>query len=473
MNSAGRLLKNSAIYGLAPYIPTMASILILPLLTAHLTDVDYGIAGTISAYVMAIAALSNLGLNVVLQVSFFRSPNYYKVLWRQIYGFLQLWMIVFAIIQGVLLYYIIPAEAQENRWPIIILSNFNTVFFGPSSYIGPLYFQLSQRPMPIAIRSLISGFLTLIINYVTIVQLEWGYMGWYISSFLGGFFINASYWYELNFRLGIKPIYKFKWRTIKHNLKISLPMLPHYYTYYMVTTSNRMVMDWTKVTIGKIGEFNMGQQFAKYMESGIGAMEKAISPMCMEYIKNDNEKEGRNLILLFVDIVFAVAFLFAVWSKEIFSVLVRNDDLAGAYPIAAILVLALCYRPMYVAASNYYFYYTKTLHLLLITMVAGVIAIVANLIFIPHFGIIGASVITYFSFLYQGYSGFLFKPYKEYSKVKYPFVQILLIQLAITCSALGLMSAAVWIKCTVSIAAIIIAIFVAFRTQKYEMLDSK
>ena len=106
-------------------------------------------------------------------------------------------------------------------------------------------------------------------------------------------------------------------------------------------------------------------------------------------------------------------------------------------------------------------------------MVAGVIAIVANLIFIPHFGIIGASVITYFSFLYQGYSGFLFKPYKEYSKVKYPFVQILLIQLAITCSALGLMSAAVWIKCTVSIAAIIIAIFVAFRTQKYEMLDSK
>ena len=59
-------------------------------------------------------------------------------------------------------------------------------------------------------------------------------------------------------------------------------MLPHYYTYYMVTTSNRMVMDWTKVPIGKIGEFNMGQQFAKYMESGVGAIEKAISPMCME-----------------------------------------------------------------------------------------------------------------------------------------------------------------------------------------------
>ena len=466
MNSVGRLLKNSAIYGLAPYIPTMASILILPLLTAHLTDIDYGIAGTISAYVMAIASLSNLGLNVVLQVSFFRSPNYYKYLWRQIYGFLQLWMIVFAIIQGVLLYYIIPAEAQENRWAIIILSNFNTVFFGSSSYIGPLFFQLSQRPIPIAIRSLLSGFLTLIVNYVTIVQLEWGYMGWYMSSFLGGFFINASYWYELNFRLGIKPIYKFNWRTIWGNLRISLPMLPHYYTYYMVTTSNRMVMDWRKVPVGKIGEFNMGQQFAKYMESGVGAMEKAISPMCMECIKNNNEKEGKKLILLFVDIVFAVAFLFAIWSKEIFSMLVKNNDLAGAYPIAAILALALCYRPMYVAASNYYFYYAKTLHLLLITMVAGVIAIVANLIFIPNFGIIGASVVTSFSFLYQGYSGFFFQPSKLYSKVQHPVVQILLIQLSLTGLALGLMSMVLWVKCTISLAAIMIAIMIAFLTQR-------
>ena len=466
MNSATKLLKNSAIYGLAPYIPTMASILILPLLTAHLTEIDYGIAGTISAYVMAIAALSNLGLNVVLQVSFFRSPNYYKYLWRQIYGFLQLWMIVFAVIQGVLLYYIIPPEAQENRWAIIILSNFNTVFFGPSSYIGPLFFQLSQKPIPIAIRSLISGFLTLIINYVTIVLLEWGYMGWYVSSFLGGFFINASYWYELNYRLSIKPIYKFHWRTIRDNLKISLPMLPHYYTHYMVTTFNRMVMDWTKVPIGKIGEFNMGQQFNKYMESGVGAIEKAISPMCMECIKNDKEEEGKSLVLLFVDIVFTVTFLFAIWSKEIFAVLVKNEDLSRAYPVAAILVLSLCYRPMYVAASNYYFYYTKTLHLLLITMAAGIIAIVANIIVIPNFGIIGAAVVTYFSFLYQGYSGFLFKPYKQYSKVNYPYLQILVIQLVLSGGALLLMSSSVMVKSFISLSMVIVAIIIAIRTQR-------
>lgn len=415
---------------------------------------------------MAIAALANLGFNVVLQASFFHYPDRYKHLWRQIYGFLQFWMIIFAIIQGILLYYIIPEEAIENRWAIIILSNFNTVFFGPSSFIGPKYYQLEQRPMPIAIRSLISGLLTLLVNYITIVIFEWGYMGWYISTFLGGFFVNASYWYVLNFKLSLKPIYKFHWRTIGRNLKIALPMLPHYYTLFLVTTSSRMVMDRARIPVGAIGDFNLGQQFSQYMESGVGAIERAISPMCMESIKENREEDGRSLIYIFVAIVFEAAFLFAIWSKEIFSFLVKNDALANTYYIAAVLVLALCYRPMYVAASNYYLYYSKTLQILLITMVAGLIAITANIVFIPKFGILSACIITYVSFLYQGYSGFFFKTFKEHSKVRFPFIRVLLLQLILTFVALWVLYSTLSIKVIFTIVSLSLFAFAFFKFQK-------
>jgi len=466
MNQAFTLIKNSAIYGLAPYIPTLASILILPLLTAHLTEQDYGIAGTISAYVMAIAALSNLGFNVILQTSFFHHSYHYKYLWRQIYGFLQFWMIIFALIQGVLLYYIIPDAALENRWAIIILSNFNTVFFGPSSFIGPKYYQLEQRPIPIAIRSMISGFLTLIVNYITIVLLDWGYMGWYLSSFLGGFFVNASYWYVLNYKLSLSPIYNFHWKTIIKNLKISLPMLPHYYTLFLVSSSSRMVMDRARIPLSSIGEFNLGQQFSTYMESGVGAIERAISPMCMECIKKNREEEGRSLIYIFIDIIFEVTFLFAIWSKEIFKLLVKNDVLADTYYIAAILVLALCYRPMYVAASNYYLYYSKTYHILLITLVAGVIALVSNILFIPHYGIIAACIITYVSFLYQGYSGFFYKPFKHYARVKIPYIRILVLQLIVSLTALVVMYSTLTVKIVSTVLSIIIFIYFFLMFQK-------
>ena len=78
------IVKNSAIYGIAPYVPRLISFLLLPILTAHLTDVDYGISGTIAAYTGALQALSTLGLSAYLQVNFFKSPCQYKILWRQI-----------------------------------------------------------------------------------------------------------------------------------------------------------------------------------------------------------------------------------------------------------------------------------------------------------------------------------------------------------------------------------------------------
>ena len=68
-----KVLTNSAIYGLAPHVPRIVSVLLLPIMTAHLTDVDYGIAGTIAAYTMALSALSTLGVSAYLQVNFFKA----------------------------------------------------------------------------------------------------------------------------------------------------------------------------------------------------------------------------------------------------------------------------------------------------------------------------------------------------------------------------------------------------------------
>ena len=277
-----KLLTNSLIYGIAPNIPKVAALFILPLLTAHLTEEDYGIAGTIVAYTMALSAFSSLGFSVVLQNVFFKQHNTFKSLWREIYGFLQLWMIVFSIIQSLILYFIIPEQAVANRWWIIILTNFNGVIFGPAGFIGPLYYQLEQKPTPIAIRSVIGGLLSVLINYVTIVTLQMGYMGWYISSFLGLFIINISYWWTLKHKLDLSPNYHFDRTLIRNKLKISLPTIPHYYSVFLIQTSSRLVMDWFSIGLAPIGNYNIAQQITMYVETGINAIERAAGPPCMQ-----------------------------------------------------------------------------------------------------------------------------------------------------------------------------------------------
>jgi O-antigen/teichoic acid export membrane protein len=464
------IIKSSAIYGLAPYVPRIISFLLLPLLTEHLTDVDYGISGTIAAYTGALQALTTLGLSAYLQVNFFKAPCQYKILWRQLYGFLLLWMLVFAVIQSTLLYFVIPEEAAENKWLIILLTNFNGVIFGPAGFIGPMYYQLSKQPMPVAIRTIISGLASVLINYLTIVIFEWGYMGWYVSSFMGVFITNAIYWYDLNYKLKLKPILRPKKRTVAHALKVSLPMVPHYYSGYLISTSNKVVMDLSNTSIKSIGEFNFAQTFSSMAESAVFAIETAIKPINYESIKLNKEEESKRAIYTYALLTYSMTFLFALWCKELFGLMVHNDVLVGTYPLAAFLVLAYNYRPMYIAATNVMFYYERTLQVLKITMVAGIIALIANIIFIPKYGLPAAAIITYLSFLYQGYAGFVTKIFKEKSTVRYPVVGILIFQLLITIISMAILDVYWPYKVIITIIWCICSFFFA---KRYILVSSK
>ena len=447
-----KILSHSAIYGLTPSIPKIAGILTLPVVTKYLTDVDYGIAGTIAAYTGAISVLSTLGMSIVLTTTFYKHRYHYKWIWKQIYGFLQYWMIIFAILQSILLYYIIPEEAQENRWNIIFLANFSTVFFGATSLIGTMHYRLLQNPMPMAIRGAISGLITIFATLLFVAYFRMGYMGWYISSFISGCFINISYWRVVNKKWGLSPIYKFKWKTIKRYLNISLPAIPHYYGSYLLNSSNRLVMDRLGVPMSTIGNYNLAAQFGGYLDMFVNAINLAVNPMTMEQIRDKNEDKAKKMIFFMLIIVISATFLFSLWSKEIFVFLIKNETLQKVYPLAIILVMAYNYRPMYVAASNMFFYHENTKGLLKVSAVAGLLSFTGYLIVTPIWGIYGIAVVNFIFLQYMGYSGFFMKEFKEKTKVSYPYIQVFLLTACLTIAVFFLVEFIWTIKMVITIA---------------------
>lgn len=458
-----KLLTNTLLFGLAPYIPKIVSVLLLPILTKYLTATDYGIAGTIDAYTQALTALSTLGFSSVLNVSFFRSKCQYKILWREIYGFLQFWMIVFSLIQGLVLYCIIPQEAIDNRWLIILLTNFSNVFFGPTAMIGNAYYVLQMKPIPIVSRSIISGLITVCANYIFVVHYQVGYLGWYISSFIGTFIINASYWYDVNVKLGLKPILKFKQKTIIRYLKVSVPTIPHYYSAYLMNSSSKMVMNLQSVSLSIIGQTNLVLQIGGLMDSWVSAINQAINPMTMRKIRNNDENSAKRLIYVYIIITLSCTMFFSLWSKEIFGLLISNKELATTYPYVILFVMALNYRPMYVAASNIFFYYEKTLPLLRITLTSGAIAFIAYLVLIPIFKIWGVMIGFYISAIYMGYSGFCIHFFKSKTKVHYPVFKILAIQVLSTILVFVLVDINFIYKLIISISIIAILFYLIYK----------
>ena len=464
-----RILSHSAIYGIAPSIPKLVGILVLPIVTRYLTDVDFGIAGTIAAYTGAISVLSTLGMSIVLTTSFYKNTYRYQWIWRQIYGFLQYWMILFAILQGVLLYFIIPMEAQENKWSIIILANFSSVFFGATSLIGVLHYRLLQQPIPIAIRTVISGLMTVVANLVFVAYFKMGYMGWYISSFISGCFINLSYWWVVNKTWKLSPIYNFKWRTIKKYLGISLPTVPHYYSTYLLNSSDRFVMDRLGVPVGSIGNYNLAAQFGGYFDMFANAINMAVNPMTMEQIRDNKENIAKKMIFYMSIVIISATFLFSLWSKEIFILLIKNKELQKIYPLAIILVMAYNYRPMYVASSNMFFYYENTKSLLKISFAAGLMAFIGYIVVIPVWGIYGAAIVNYIFLQYMGYGGFLLNEYKEKTKVSYPYLKILIITSILTIGVFFCVDLFWLIKIIISF----IFVFILFFIFKLLNIDNK
>lgn len=425
------LFKGSAIYGIAPFLPKALTVLLLPILTKYLTSTDYGIIGTITAITFAVQALQNMGLRVIMPAYFYKCPSQYKVVWREVYGFLSLWMILYAIIQATLLYFFIPREAEANKWLIIILSNFSTVLFGPTALIGQTYYQLHLKPMPVALRTIVAGVTTIVANFICVVVFRWGYMGAYVGLFSGTFIANLSYWPAVNRKLGLSPIYRFKWRTIKRLLKVGIPTIPHYYTAYLMNSSNVAAMNFYGKPQSLIGHLTMSQQISGVFDSIINAVNQMFSPMTYRYIKENNVGEMRRILFTYILVTYSMTTLYCLWSREAYTILISNPEIAVTYKYSIILVMALNYRPIYVYCCNYFFYHEHTLPLLGISLMSGIISCVFYFTFIPIMGIYAALIGFYVGCLYYGYSGYNFKFYKQHSIYKlkwyvFPIVQIVL-----------------------------------------------
>lgn len=414
-----KLFSHTAIYGLAPQISKLASFFVLPIITQDLTELDYGVAGVMTAYTTAIAALSVLGLRIILVNSYYKSPGHYKWGWRQIYGFLTFWNLFYALLLSLLIFWAVPEEASENRWAIMILNVAPVVIFGPSATLGSTFYQVKQKPFQIGIRTGIFGVMSVLLQVFFISYLKMGYMGWFWSYFIVGVLSNISYWIPINFILGFKPIFNFKWRYIKNSLKVSLPTVPHYYSSYLLNSSDKLVMDLVNVNTGDIGKYNAAYIVGNIVQQIGDASGLAVGPMMMEMYKKGQDKSARNLIFLLQIVFFILTFTLCLWLKELFAFLIRNETLAQMYGLGIIIIMSYNYRPMYFGANNKLFFTEKTNVIWKVTFVAGLLNVVLNFLLIPPYGFEVAAYTTFVSLMFMGYAGFYLKVFKQINHVNY------------------------------------------------------
>jgi len=414
-----KILADLGIYGIAPFIPKIASFLVLPLITPFLTKVDFGIYGLILAYITFFKIFYSLGLYVNLTNSFYKSKMQFKWLWRQIYGFLIIWNILFAIVMVGVLYLVFPDNAHDHKWEIILLNVLPIIFFGPTEMIAKKYFHLKREAFQVTIRSAGFGILNIVLTLIFIRYYKMGYMGWFWALFITQILTNISWWFPLNIKERITPIFNFKRNTIRKALQVGLPLIPHRNAAFMLGSSDRVIMDFLRVSTGQIGLYNVAYTGSVLFQTVSDAYTTAVTPHVFELINKQKEALLRTIIFGSQAVFLAGALIFSCFAKEFFLFLFRNEDFNDVYQLAFLIVMAYISAPMYLGANSRFFYYEKTKSLGIQSIIAGITTVIFNLVFIPIYGIFAAAIATFIGYLILTYARYWSKFYKENSILNY------------------------------------------------------
>jgi O-antigen/teichoic acid export membrane protein len=429
-----KLFSHSIIYAIGPQLPKLVGFLLLPLFTQHLTEVDFGVWGTITAYTFMLYSLRDLGLLVPLLNSYVNHPNFWRWRWTHIFNFLVCWGFVYTVLLALLLYFTIPDQAVENRTLIVVLFSIQAFFFDMLMVFGLRYLQLKEKPIYISVVSLVSGFLAVIIQYVFIVVLKQGYMGWVYGYFFTGL-VSAALYLPVFIRDIHVPYFKVKGRHLIRPLKVGLPLIPHSYSSYLLNSSDRMVMDVYQVKTEEIGLYSTAYIWGNYLEILGTAVGMAVGPLYLKIfaLKEDTKKLIASLTQFLQFLFLGGCFIMALWMKELFALLIQNASLQSAYPLAIIIVMSYSYRPLYWHVVNRLQYEEKTNSLWKLSFVAGALNIILNLIFIPIYGFQVAAVTTFVSMLFLGFAGFGLKEFRAVDNASHHLILHLVLILGLSC----------------------------------------
>lgn len=416
-----RITTHALIYTIAPQVGRVSGLLALPLITKYLTTTDYAIYGIILAYSGILDGLSGGGLLFFLSNSFIKYPNKYKLIWRQIHLYMTSINIVLACLQAVLIYFLIPIEAEPNKWYIISILCIQTGFLSVTTSFGVSYFQINQIPKYVGIVTSIVGISSVLLQIICIAYLKLGYMGFFWANFGSSFLLFCFYGYPLYFKYNLKPMWVFRKKFILPKLKLSFPMVLHAYSSYLTNSSTRVILDRAHISKYNIGQFNIAFNLVANLESVLSGITNTLVPIYLRLFKTGiaGQLKIRNITLLLQVCLLVATFVMSLWVKEAFFIVIKNPGLRSSYPFAVFFIMAFNYRPLYWSLGTLYFFHEKTKSIATITFTSGVVILLLNVVLVPFFGIWAAVYISFFMSFSSGYFWFFLKSYKELSLVKY------------------------------------------------------
>lgn len=282
-------------------------------------------------------------------------------------------------------------------YPYYAYTIINTYFLA-FSYTPGILFQVKQQALRFISLSLMSFFIGILFIIYFLMIKEEGATGMLKGQMIGNGIMFLVY-VPITLKNSVLKIDK---KIIRNICSFSIPMIPSLLSSWIIVMSNRIFLE-RYLTLFDVGIYSMAFKIASASTVVLGAFLTAYNPIFYKYANATNQlvakEDLRNLNYIFSILSLYLCFVISFLSKEIVLLFLNNQYL-DTYKYIPIIVLSAFLTQISGVFNLMVYQNKKTIFIMVIMIFCAFMSIILNIVLIPMFGIMGASLVGVLSALF-------------------------------------------------------------------------
>lgn len=390
MNRKKELLKNTMIITIGKVCTQLITFFLLPLYTNFLTTIEYGKIDLILTYVSLLAPLISLQLEYAIFRFLIDVRNHEEGQKKYISNSIILLIIMMLIV----------------NLGIIIVSLFHKYNYLYISMVLIDVTMLSNLLLQIArgfgnntaysVGSLIAGVTTIIGNVIFLVVIKTSIEGIIYSQIIANILciiylsIRLKIWKYFNIKVGNKNV-------IKELLKYSMPMIPNSICWWIINVSDRTIISYM-INMAANGIYSVSSKFPSAITSIYNIFNLSWTESVALHI---NDADGSNFfsetINEIIKFFLCVCLICISIIPLVFNIII-GSEYREAYKYIPILIVGAFFNVIMGLLSAIYIGTKNTNKMMKSTILAAIVNIIINLMFIKKIGLYAAAISTAISY---------------------------------------------------------------------------
>lgn len=381
---ARRLGRQSVAYGLASMVGPGTGLLLLPLYTRYLSPADYGLIALLEIVALLLATVFSLGMTAMVPFYFVDEPDpacRRRRVGSLLIGVTAVNIVLTALVVAVgpqLVGLLLPSVPFTPFVPILAL----TALLEPYWIVTGAILQIQERAGRYSALSSARVVLSMALRVTAVVVFEGGVIGFILANLATAAVTMAAVLPLLRSEATLA----FDLRDLTRALRVGGPTVPNNLLSYGFRAIDRVVMD-RFVTREQIGIYYLALRLADVLRLAADVFISAWRPV---FFKEAGDPRFAAVVvpdvIRLVSVVFVAVFLVVSLFAREAVVWLLAPGFEGAAAFVPVLLAAMAIKGLYAFPYLVIWYRKRTAYVPVLTLIALLVSVGANLLLTPHFG---------------------------------------------------------------------------------------